>query len=175
MIVTVTPATPVTLNVGANPIAILVIAQDGTPKTYTVTVTRNSVFQDWAAANNVGSDPNTLGANGLKNLLNYAFGMDPNSKSTAALAYTGGVLTATGQPVTQLNGGTPFALFVRRKDYLSGGLTYTVEFSKDLIVWQPNGVTPTPLAQNATYEIVSLPFPATFTDKGFFQVIVSLP
>ena len=69
-------------------------AQDlSTTKTYTVTVTRRTVFQDWAVANNVSSNPLALGANGVANLLNFAFGVNPGSASSGGLQFIGNFTT----------------------------------------------------------------------------------
>jgi len=173
-------ATPVTLNLGTNNVSITVIAQDGTMKTYTVTVTRRTVFQDWAVANAVSSDPGVSGANGVMNVANFAFGMDPNSAAGGALVYTGtfaggGSITATGQPATRTEGADRRALFVRRKDYVNAGLTFVVQFSNDLSAWQDSTVTPTVLADDGAHQIVSVPFPGGFAGSGFFRVRVSMP
>ncbi len=175
-------ATPVTLNVGSNNVInITVTAQDGTSmQTYIVTVTRRTVFQDWALANSVSDDPSVLGANSTVNLLNFALGMNPNGTANNALIYTGtfagnGAITATGQPTTRMEGIDIRALFVRRKDFAVAGLTYTVQFSNSLSGWQDCTDTPTVLADDGMNQIVSVPYPAGFTAKGFFHVSVSIP
>jgi hypothetical protein len=174
-------STPVALNVGTNTINVTVTAQDGaTTKTYTVTVTRRTVFQDWAAANNVSSDTMILGPNGVANLLNFAFGVNPNTGGSGMLQYAGafgggGVISATGQPVARTEGTAIRALFVRRKDFISAGLIYTVQFCGDVTAWQDSPDAPTVLADDGSNQIVSVPFPGGLSTRGFFRVRVTLP
>ena len=158
----------------------IVTAQDGvTTKPYSVTVTRNTVFQDWAATNSTGSDPAATGMNGLTTLQNFAFGMNPSSGASGALVFNGtfgagGTIGSAGQPVTRTEGADMRALFVRRKDYANAGLTYAVQFSGDLSGWQNSTDTPAVLADDGTNQIVSVPYPAGFTAGGFFRVRVTL-
>ncbi len=173
-------ATPVTLSVGGgNVLSIVSTATDGTMKTYTVTVTRRTVFQDWAVANGNASDPLAIGANGAANLLNFGFGVDPNSGAGGALVFNGsfgagGSVGATGQPRTVIEGAEVRALFVRRKDFAAAGLVYGVEFTGGLTSWQASVDTPTVLADDGTNQIVSVPFPASTGAMGFFRVRVTL-
>jgi len=75
----------------------------------------------------------------------------------------GGTIVATGLPVTAVEKtGTAIdarMLFVRRKDALTAGLTYTPHFSADLLTWQPSYEEPTVLADDGTYQVVSVPYP----------------
>ncbi len=180
------PATPVALNVAANPIPILVTAQDGTTtKPYTVVITRQTAFQDWAGANGVASDPNATGANGLANLLNFAFGIHPVTGGSGELQYAGtlaggGTIAATGLPRRWMEPsgiGVDFrALFVRRKNYVAAGLTYTPQFSADLITWVNSTVMPAVLADDGVNQIVSVPYPAFLAGKKarFFRISATL-
>ena len=152
--------------------------------TYTITVTRAggmTPFQQWASANGVNSNPSTPGANGFANLLNFAFGVSPASSYAGGLVYNGsffgggGTIGSTGQPITRQEGSDIRALFVRRTDYLSAGLTYTVQFSASLGSWQDSADTPVVLADDGTNQIVSIPYPAGFTSAGFFKVSLSMP
>jgi hypothetical protein len=144
-----------------------------------------TVFESWALAYSVPNDPDALGTNGIKNLLNFAFGVNPNTGSSGPLVYNGtlaggGTITATGQPTTLFESiptGVDFrALFVRRDDYVAAGLTYTVQFSPDLIDWTPSMVDPTVLADNGPHQIVSVPFPGFLSGKKarFFRVQVTI-
>ena len=150
-----------------------------------LTGTGQTVFQLWAAANGVANDPNANGANGQKNVVNFAFGIHPVTGTSAALKYTGtlaggGTITAPGMPVPRLeptvNTVDFRALYVRRKDYATAGLTYVVEFSAALSTWSASAVTPTVLADDGTNQIVSVPFPAFpgGMTQGFFRVNVTL-
>jgi hypothetical protein len=178
------PAIP--LSVSSNTITVLVTAYDGTTtKTYTVTVTRKSVFQEWAASNTLASDPSALGSNGIKNLLNFAFSVNPSTGSSGALVYTGtfagsGTIASTGQPKVMMdpatNGTDIRGLFVRRKDAVSAGLTYTPQFSADLSSWQVCASTPTVLADDSVNQIVSVPYPPLVGGQQakFFRIQVTL-
>ncbi len=173
------------LNVGANTVDVLVTAQDGVNvNTYTITVTRRTVMQDWALANGVSSDPNTPGANGAANLLNFAFGMNPSGGFSGGLGFNGtlgggGTIGSTGVPITMTepsgDGVVFHALYVRRKDYVEAGLTYTTLFSSALGSWSASAAVPTVLADNGTHQIVSVPFPASVggEETHFFRVRVT--
>ena len=144
-----------------------------------------AAFNAWALANGVGSDPNALGANGQKNLVNFAFGIHPVTGTGAALQFNGtlaagGTIGAVGLPVTWLesiaNGVDFRALFLRRKDSAALGLTYLVEFSNaSLGTWTASAAVPTVLADDGTYQIVSVPYPPFVAGKKtrFFRVTVS--
>jgi hypothetical protein len=175
------PTSLVSLNVGSNLFNILVTAQEGgASKNYTLTINRRSTYQEWALANSISQNPNTPGANGQSNVLNFGFGISPSVAGTGPLQYTGtlagsGTIASTGTPITRQEGTDLRALFVRRKDYATVGLTYTVQFSAGLSSWQDSTNTPTVLADDGTNQIVSVPYPAGFTAAGFFRVSVTLP
>ena len=135
-------------------------------------------------ANGVSSDPAALGANGLANLLNFAFGMDPNGTASGPLIFNGtfgvgGTIGANGQPITMMEPtthGVDFrALYVRRKDYASAGLAYSTEFSATLLTWSASIATPIVLADDGNYEIVSVPYPVFLSGKKtrFFRVRIT--
>ena len=120
------------------------------------------------------------GANATANLLNFGFGMNPNGTGGSALAYAGtfaggGNIGSTGLPIPRIEGTDTRALFVRRKDFTTAGLTYAVQFSSDLSGWQISTDTPAVLADDGTNQVVSVTFPAGFTAGGFFRVRVSTP
>ena len=132
-------------------------------------------FQAWAAANSTVANNTTLP--------NFAFGTAPGV--TTALAYTGnfaggGAITATGTPITAFepttNGVDFRALFVRRKDYIAAGLTYTPQFSANVTTWQDNVLAPTVLADDGTYQIVSVPYPPFIGGKKarFFRISITV-
>ncbi|MGV3663901.1 MAG: HYR domain-containing protein [Prosthecobacter sp.] len=182
------PALP--LNVGLNPIIILVTAQDGTTtRTYTVAVTSQSVtenaLEDWAA--DQGLPPSAAGpladadGDGVPNLMEFAFGTSPSTSSAAPMQFSGtfaGGVTVSqkGQPVVATEPsptGTDFrAVFVQRVDKDALGLTYTVKFSADLVTWQTSTVTPTVLGSDGTHQAVSVPYPPFVGGKKarFFTV-----
>ena len=131
-----------------------------------------------------GADPD---GDSLTNLQEYAFGTDPSVSSSGSIAYVnGGAITANGQPTTSINGVDFRAVFGRRKDYVSAGLTYTVQFSADLGTnWVNSTDTPAVLASDAIMDAVSVPYPffipvpangpipAGFAKPTFFRVSVS--
>ncbi len=123
--------------------------------------------------------------NGITNLLEFAFGTNPLTSTAAPLLYNGtlaggGTFTATGQPTLLFESiptGVDFrALFVRRNDYATYGLTYSVQFSPDLSIWTPSAALPTVLADDGTHQIVSVPFPGFLNGKKarFFRVQVTI-
>ena len=67
------------------------------------------------------------------------------------------------------------ALFVRRNDYAASGLTYTPQFSAILNTWQDSATVPTVLADDGTYQIVSVPYPPFIGGKKarFFRISVT--
>lgn len=117
------------------------------------------------------------------NLLEFGFGTNPATSSTGPLAYTGGTLDAPGQPIVVEAGGTYYAVFCRRTDYVAAGLTYTVNFSAKLEpgYWDPSVAMPEFVATDGTIDVVRVPFPGVIpTPSGpqkarFFQVEVSMP
>ncbi|MBL9130646.1 MAG: choice-of-anchor D domain-containing protein, partial [Verrucomicrobiaceae bacterium] len=189
---------PLALNVGSNTLTVIVTAEDGvTTKTYTVAVTRQTAQQtnydsgiaNWAAANglppgtpsNVDSD-----GDGLTNLAEFAFGTNPATGTTPSAGFTGTfanvTLTTPGKPIAAFEpsptGGVDNrALFTRRADSSSMGITYTVQFSATLGTWQNSTVTPTVLAAQNGVELVSVKFPASVGGKKarFMRIIVNAP
>jgi hypothetical protein len=145
-----------------------------------LTGTTQTAFQVWAAANGGANDPNALGANGQKNVVNFAFGMNPAGVAlplvfNGTLA-GGGTIGATGLPVTWMEGTDCRALFIVRKDAAAAGLTYTPQFSADFTAWQTSAAPPTVLADDGMNQIVSVPYPALIVTQGmgFFHVTVTL-
>jgi hypothetical protein len=72
--------------------------------------------------------------------------------------------------------GTNFtAVFARRKNYVTAGLTYTVRFSGDLFGWDDNTATPTVIADDGEIQAVSIPFPGFLNgdQSGYFQLLIS--
>ena len=125
-------------------------------------------------------------SDGVLNIIEFGFGTHPGSIASGpgALVITGGLgggaLVSTGQPVAIYEprpGGYAFrAVYVRRKDHLTVGLTYTVQFSADLVSWQQNTAVPTVLADDGVHQAVSVPYPFFVAGKKarFFRVQISL-
>ena len=146
-------------------------------------------YQQWAQTNitaiqsgadaTAGGDPD---ADGIKNVNEFAFDTAPlaASSGTGAIAYSGSAVTAHGQPIV-VAGSPNKAVFGRRLTAGNDGLTYTVEFSADLVNWATSSATPNQIATDATLEAVSVDYPPTITTSGggtqvprFFRVLVSL-
>jgi len=187
------PGSPTNLAVGVTNLSFVVTAQDGvTTKTYTVLVTRETeALSNWNATFFGGSTTNTAPAedfdgDGVPNVLEFAFGMDPASSSTGELAFNGdfsggGTVVPTGGPVvgTQNVGQTQvhWAVFVRRKDYVSSHLSYVPRFSDDLLFWQDNTDAPTVLADDGVNQLVGVPYPTMLSNgqaPKFFTISVSI-
>jgi uncharacterized repeat protein (TIGR03803 family) len=186
-VATGTPSNALALNVGVNAIEVLVTAQDTvTTATYSVATTRRTPYQDWAVANGLGlgaeaMDPNgDSDGDGVKNFHEWAFATNPAARGCGAINVNGGVLLGHGGPTLLtvpdgLGGFSYFAVFGRRKDAATVGLTYVVEFSDTLSGWNVSAVTPTVIAQDGEIEAVSVPFPPIATDppQAFFHIRVN--
>lgn len=122
-----------------------------------------NTFTDTALTSNPDGDS-------LNNLQEFAFGMDPTTPTTSALSFdVGGEVTEPGVPLLRFAASQYSAVFARRKDHASAGLTYTAEFSADLKVWESyDASTGTVLtgAGPGALEAVSLEFPATVPVYG---------
>ena len=161
---------------------------------FTVTVTPLTRVQSWreqyfGTTANAGSAADSADADGdgITNLMEFGFGTDPTSPASGAppLQYAGtfaggGTIAGTGQPImkfeTTVTGVDFRALFVRRVDFAAAGLTYTVQFSADLNSWTSSAAAPTVLADDGTFQIVSVPYlPFVHGKKArFFRVQVSI-
>ena len=151
--------------------------------TANVVVAGYSVLQDWRIDNGVafdGSEDLTdKDGDGLVALLELGFGTDATVGDNLALLLDG---TRNGTPIavsTPGVGGLEFdAVFVRRKDYADIGLTYTVQFSTNLVDFYDSTDTPTLVVDSTDglHEVVKVPYPF-FTPDGkaqYFRVMVTL-
>ncbi len=184
---------PLALDVGSNTLTVLVTTQDGvTTKTYTVVITRETqALSAWKEANFGSSTSNTdptddFDGDGVANLLEFAFGMNPAASSPTPLTYTGdfstlGAVVPTGEPIVGTQGAGPgqihWALYVRRKDYVAAKLAYTARFSGDLLSWQDDLAVPTVLADDGVNQLVGVPYPALLSNgqaPKFFEINVTI-
>jgi hypothetical protein len=127
-----------------------------------------------------------LDRDGLVNLLEYAFGSNPNTTTGVLSFILGGSVTRTGIPVAlNVSGseGNYDAVFLRRKNPAAAGLTYTVQFSADLHEWVSSTTEPTVLTGSGASnpsdaEAVSVPFPSLITVPSgqkkptYFRVVI---
>jgi hypothetical protein len=156
---------------------------------YALGGTTLSPLQSWRLAYfdssaNVGAGSNTADSDGdgIPNLHEFAFGTDPTSTQagSTSLQYANAVLLRRGTPIssytTSSGNSVDFrAVFSRRKDFASVGLTYAVQFSGDLVTWATSVSGPTVVASDANFEGVSVPYPFFVNRKKarFFRVVVS--
>jgi hypothetical protein len=126
-------------------------------------------------------------SDGVPNAVEFGFGTNPASAASGpgVLVLTGGLgggtLVSAGQPIAIYEPRTGSyeyrAVYIRRKDYLAVGMTYTVQFSGELTTWQSSAAVPTVLADDGTHQAVSVPYPFFVGGKKarFFRVQVTLP
>jgi len=143
----------------------------------------------WAAgtfAHGTLSDPTPGGdsdSDGVTNLQEFAFGTDPTVSSTGSIVYNGTDVITPGTPKIVEDGGVFYAVFGRRSDYQTAGITYTVQFSADLSSgnWTTSSVSPTELTSTGTIHAVKVQFPGLINSANglqnarFFRVGVSQP
>ncbi|EDY18001.1 peptidase M36 fungalysin [Chthoniobacter flavus Ellin428] len=174
------PSNPISLTIGNNTITTLVTAQDGlTTKTYSVAVTRRTPYQDWATnlgLSGAALDPmGDFNNSGLKNLQKWAFATSTGSNAVVGpIQVSNGTLVAHGVPTLYSPDGVHyFALFGRRKDAATVGLTYVAAFSNGLSTWSNSADIPTVIAQDSEIEAVTVPFPPAGQPQSFFRVNVT--
>jgi hypothetical protein len=125
-----------------------------------------------------GGPNSNLDSDGSNNLQEFAFGTDPTQSSSASVLWTGATLGATGLPVpfaSRSQSGFSFrAVFSRRRDFAVFGLRYAVEFSGDLVTWRASTATPSVLADDGEFQVVSVPYPFFVNGRKatFFRVKV---
>jgi len=131
----------------------------------------SSPYDTWASDNGlVGDDAlptadveNGGAGDGLDNLYEFGVGLDPNVSDNASLTVTSGTEFTPGNPIVEMTH-NPFSikmLYVRHKDPVTAGLTYTPKFSATGGTFIPDPADPTPSpesTQAGDYEVVSVPF-----------------
>ncbi|OYV06248.1 MAG: hypothetical protein CFE26_07320, partial [Verrucomicrobiales bacterium VVV1] len=171
------PTTAVLTDVAGNPLDNDPALLDDT------TITVRTPYAAWAATYLPGADVSNPALNfdsdGLTNLQEYAFGTDPTVSSGGSITWSGAVVTQRGTPVVIEESGIYYAVYGRRVDHATSGLTYTQQFSPGLSVWGNFATAPTVIATDGTIEAVKVPFPGLF-DFGsgpqkatFFRMEVS--
>ena len=144
------------------------------------TITVRTLFDSWANSNGAtGGKAVDPDGDGYNNLMEFAFDTNPATNSAASLAYSGGVVTAHGQPILVQESGTYYAVFGRRVNYVAAGLVYTVQFSAGLDQWISSVTVPTTVATDGVIDAVQIPFPnLVSTPSGpkkptFFRLVIS--
>ena len=129
------------------------------------TITLENWYGAWARGTFAAPFTDTAKANdpdldGLSNLMEYAFGIDPTVSSPGLIAYTDAVVTAHGRPTTLAEGGRYYAVFGRRSDHVAAGLTYTVQFSATMTEgeWTDGSATPTQIASDGVIDVMKVPY-----------------
>lgn len=172
-------------------IGLTLTVNDGAAHTGSTVFTVRSVFDSWASVSGLSGGEAIIGANpdgdSLTNLQEFAFGMNPNLSVLQPLVFAmDGNVTTPGVPVMMNFSSSAVpdyrAVFARRKDRLSAGLVYAVEFSADMVLWTASATSPTVLTNVSSVgemEAVSVPYPATTPVTGggnaapkFFRVTV---
>ncbi len=150
--------------------------------------TANTPIQTWRFLNfgtiaNSGNASDTADpdGDGLTNLVEFAYGLNPLVNNSSVITVSSNSITNRGiatVSIVNTNTGVDYrALFGRRKDYLASGLSYTVQFSNDLAIWQNSTATPTLIASDSEIEAVTIPYPFFLingTKAKFFRVVISI-
>lgn len=145
-----------------------------------------TAYAMWAADHSLsgdGASPSGDGdGDGLNNLQEFAYGLDPNITDGGSLVITGGVLTNRGTPipriVPQAFGVNYQAAYTCNVNAMAAGYTFTVQFSGDLATWFNNTSTPTVQATDGNVQAVTVPYPFLLPNRQkarFFRVVVSPP
>ncbi len=146
---------------------------DGIPDAYEMANGLNRYSNDASA---------TQDGDGVSNFLQFAFGLNPTvgGDTTPVDVNVGShSLTKRGMPATWFqatNNGTDFrVLFTRRKDYQDAGITYTPQFSADLVGWTSSNGTQEVVADGGDVEAVSIRYPLFVGGRKarFFRIQVS--
>jgi len=147
-------------------------------------------FNLWANgtfANGTLTDKTPTGdpdSDGLSNMLEYAFGTDPTVSYSGEIVYDGTHVITPGCPKIVEDSGMYYMVFGRRADYLTAGITYTVQFTAGLDFWADNNDTDNPpqeMTAIGTIHVVRVPYPDSIvTPSGnpkptFARVRVSMP
>jgi VCBS repeat-containing protein len=149
-----------------------------------VTINAYSILEDWRISHGLAADGSQSGSDtdGLDDLLEFAFGTDPNANDNNPLSIASPMSFTPGTQIPNLV--PPFtpenvnAQFVRRTDAAAAGLTYIPQFSADLANWAVDTSAPVPTVvseQAGDYEVVQVPY-LVFTAEGkatFYRILVN--
>ncbi len=114
---------------------------------------------------------------GISNLLEFALNLDPTFREIAAMEPGTGLRGLPALSLATVDGNTRLTLeFVRRTSTSGAGLTYTPQFSSDLLDWQSGGGTETVTPINPRWERVKVvDFLSTLeAPKRFARLCVTL-
>jgi hypothetical protein len=182
-----------TLNVGKGALYVSSVVGDGTRSTswgvanvdfgLEVEVIPAGSYTQWASAYGVEdiSPVEDAESDGLVNLMEFAFGMDPNVNDANIVSLDGSSFTP-GLPTVNLDF-SPLqvkARFVRLVDSTASGISYTAQFSHDLNTWEDlDGSSAVRISGTSAangYEAVELDYPI-FLSNGrkaqFYRIQVN--
>ena len=167
--------------ISGNKIQIKITSTNAAYTLWATTGSFTNTFNDITSTGNSDSD-------NLTNLQEFAFGTDPTLSNFAPLSYLSNGTANPGFPILE-NTGTPqspifHAIFSRRKNHATAGITYDVQFSANLQYWKTSLAGMTVLSGTSTTDVeaVSVPFPASvptsaaeteFAVPKFFRIGVS--
>jgi len=155
----------------------------GLPATLTLQNSKYAYYQLMIDSGLAGAAAALTGdpeADGVKNLAEFAFGMNPAASDSGPLVVNGGTLVKKGLPITFVVGtGSQQRLrieFVRRlADPGQQAPTYQVEFSDDVRTWTPAVNAAVVVASAGSYEVVSVDDQTTgaVRSKRFAHVVIT--
>ncbi|MEJ6728519.1 MAG: hypothetical protein QNK83_05060, partial [Akkermansiaceae bacterium] len=133
---------------------------------------QSALYTNWATSYGLaGADADQTAdiegggtGDGLNNLLEFAHGTNPNVSDNAVLSVVDGSSFTPGTPAVALNF-SPLAVtfrYVRRKNHVAAGLTYTPRFIDSTGSYVVDASAPAPTVvstQDGGYEVVEVPFP----------------
>ena len=162
----------ISLTLGSNVITTIVTAQDGTTtQTYTVTVTRRNLLEDWrqtwfGTASNTGSaadiaDPEH---DGIPNYLEFATNSNPTSSSSQP-----GHVVVVGSNIE--------FTYTRSKAAMTYGVTFTVEWSDTMLAgsWTSAATSEAIISEDSTVQNVKATLPAGTNGHRFVHLSVAGP
>ncbi len=106
-------------------------------------------------------------ADGVPNLLEYAFAMNPLAADNTLLPFASIGTTPEGAPGE--------LLYQYPRSATAAGLTYQPEWSADLITWSTEGITEQPALPNATARPITARIPWSSDTPRFLRVHVKSP
>ena len=164
LIPTAVPASGTAFGLGDTTVNVSVTDSAGVSTAGSFVVRVQSPVQTWRQTFFGGTTSRTgyledFDGDGTLNLTAFAFGLDPTRHDARKLQVSDGTTLTPGLPTTFTPGTVPAAVFIRRADYLTAGLTYAIAFSDDLKTWATSNATPTVLSDNGIIQAVSVPYP----------------
>lgn len=122
-----------------------------------------------------GADSAAPWGDGVANLLKYALNLDPTAPDASVMTVTG----TKGLPLAGLDAaGRLTFTFVRRSVGTRPGITYTVQFSDDLVAWTSNPSateTATPIDAEFDRVVVADSVAAGAVRRRFVRLLVTTP